>query len=717
MTLQNTQKIQIELDGNPPFEYVVVKQGEQGSRIVEVTLLENKTEFEIPDGTTAKIKYYKPDGKKVLNPCTISGNVINVEYSEQMLAAAGTGRGEIVLYNGDSILRSATYYTKVAETVYQESGLISDHEFFDMAQSIAKADEAAEKALNAAKIAEAAAEGGGDSGGSEITVDDKISSTSTNPVQNKVIYTELLKKANNGDIPTIPESIKNPKKLKFTGASTQSYDGSEEVTVNIPSGGSDVNVDSTLSVQGDAADAKVTGDAIRAEREKITPIKELIDGIQKESNAGKQLVINSAGKIVAETPEESTEGDVINVDAELKQYMTNVKPAIKAAIINKGGEVEETDSFADYATRISEIPNGIYPAETIPEQTTLIAEGLQDTTGVKLSWTDVGAAGYLIVRKENIKPETAADGTIVYNGDYAEGGYTDTGAVKGKKYYYRIFCRNEKSQYQSVEAGAVAEINYIDRTGQSTVGDLELGDIIKFGQYGTSEYTWKIVDTLDKSKGYVTVAADQNPGNLQFDAPENASDNPNPITNRKTGGNNRWLHSNIRQFLNSDGLKNEWFTPQHEYDVKPSYASSDAFLKDFTEYEKNIIVSKTNKCRRDNNDGGGSETMIDKIWLPSSYAMSIDIVQPLEDDHVYEAFTDNESRSYPSNYWLRSTNGTTSGNSVRFVNSSGTAISSYANGSYAPRPFCLIPTSAYVAWSDSDNAYYFADDSQRNPES
>ena len=44
MALQNTQRIQIELDGNPPFEYVVVKQGEKGSRIVEVTLLENKTE-------------------------------------------------------------------------------------------------------------------------------------------------------------------------------------------------------------------------------------------------------------------------------------------------------------------------------------------------------------------------------------------------------------------------------------------------------------------------------------------------------------------------------------------------------------------------------------------------------------------------------------------------------------------------------------------------
>jgi hypothetical protein len=79
MALQNVQRIQIELDGSAPFEYVVAKAGEKESRIVEVTLLENKKEFTIPAGTTAKIKYYKPDGKFVLNnaiyfPCVSKSN-------------------------------------------------------------------------------------------------------------------------------------------------------------------------------------------------------------------------------------------------------------------------------------------------------------------------------------------------------------------------------------------------------------------------------------------------------------------------------------------------------------------------------------------------------------------------------------------------------------------------------------------------------------------
>ena len=36
-----TQKITIELDGKSPFEYVVMKQGDKGSRILAVSLLQN----------------------------------------------------------------------------------------------------------------------------------------------------------------------------------------------------------------------------------------------------------------------------------------------------------------------------------------------------------------------------------------------------------------------------------------------------------------------------------------------------------------------------------------------------------------------------------------------------------------------------------------------------------------------------------------------------
>lgn len=428
-------------------------------------------------------------------------------------------------------------------------------------------------------------------------------------------------------------------------------------------------------------------------------------------NAGKILGIGEDGNV---EPVDSTGGgDVVNVDAELKEYMNVAKPAIASAIINKGGTVDDDDSLGDYATRISAIPNDVYPAETLPVQTNLSASGLQDSVGIKLNWSDVNANGYLIVRKENAKPTTSADGTIVYNSTYPVDGYTDTGVQKGKVYYYRIFPRNSKNQYQSLEDGAVAMVDYKDRTGETLLGDLPLGTKIKFGQWESSDFFWEIVDTQDKASGFVTVASDQNLGNRQFDAPEPNS----PVSNRQTQGNNRWAYSAVRQLLNSEADADAWWTAQYEYDAEPSYAAQiPGFLKDFTTYEKNIIVTKSNKCIIPTVDGGGTETTQDKVWFPSYYAMALGIVQPLEDEHTYEAYTDNESRSYQSNYWLRSVNGAESASNVRYVSSGGTASGiSASSGSSSVRPFCQLPTSAYMAWSDSDEAYIFADDSQRNP--
>ena len=489
----------------------------------------------------------------------------------------------------------------------------------------------------------------------------------------------------------IPKKLPNPQKIIFTGAVTAEYDGSTEQTVNIPeSTGGDSY---TLPIM---SNTQLGGGKAVAKTDEDVPV----------------AVDPETGQLFVPTYPENVGGDTINVDAELKEYMNVAKPAIASAIINKGGDVEDTDSLSDYATRISAIPNDIYPAETLPSQTNLSASGLQDSVGIKLNWSDVNASGYLILRKENAMPATSADGDIVYNGTYAADGYTDTGVQKGKVYYYRIFPRNSKNQYQSLEDGAVAMVDYKDRTGETLLGDLPLGTKIKFGQWNGSDFFWEIVDTQDKLSGFVTVAADQNLGNRQYDAPEPNS----PISNRKTQGNNRWAYSAVRQLLNSDADTDAWWTAQYEYDVAPSYATQiPGFLKDFTEYEKNIFVVKTNKCILPNDDGGGTETTQDKVWFPSYYAMGLGVIQPLEDNHIYEKFVDNESRSYQSNYWLRSINGAESPSSVRFVNSYGSASNYTASSSIAVRPFCQLPTSAYMTWNASDEAYVFADDSQRNP--
>lgn len=443
------------------------------------------------------------------------------------------------------------------------------------------------------------------------------------------------------------------------------------------------------------------------------------EGIPTGGTSGQVLIKKSDADYDTEWATMSGDGGV-NVDAELKEYYTTAKKNIRTAIENKGVSITDADSLNSYAEKIGQIPSAVNPTGSLPEQTRIVADTLQETLGIKLTWTDVSAAGYLIKRKETGFPATTADGDTVCN--VVDTTFTDTDVARGKTYYYRIFPYNSQTQYQAIEDGACVKVEYKDRTGQKTIGELELDDKIKFGFYENQSLIWTVKDTLTKKEGFISVACDQNLGNIQFDAPENASDNANPITARKNQGNNRYLYSAVRQIINSDQAKGAWWTKQHDYDVAPSYLNQKAgFLSEFTDYEKEILYQRKLKCVLDTNDGGGSETMTDKMWLASSYEVGLEVTVPTENTHVFDGFTDNTSRSYTSNWWLRTVQDANSSNpksasSVRIVNASGSMNVNAANINYAARPFCSLPTSAYVRWSDSDSAYVLADDSQRNGE-
>lgn len=443
--------------------------------------------------------------------------------------------------------------------------------------------------------------------------------------------------------------------------------------------------------------------------------------------AGKYLGTDDSGNVVEKDAPSGGDGGV-NVDAELREYYTTAKEAIRGAIEEKGVTVEDTDSLGDYANRVREIPSTVVPTETIPEVSTLtVADIYSSGSGqIRCNWTDVGAAGYLLVRKVDHAPQSTSDGDRVFNGTGTE--YVDTNVVVGTLYYYRIFPYNAIGQYQAAEEDKSIKSALVrDRTGLKLLSDLDVGEKIMFGVYERANLTWTICDKQDVDQGYLTVCCDQPPiGNQAFDAPENASNNPNPINNRKNNGNNRWAFSNVRQWLNTDVVKSEWFTAQHDYDVRPGYYNRNGFMYDFTDYEKGIIVEKRNRCVLDDNDGGGMEEVLDKFWLASSYAVGLEILPTngaftqQEDDHIYELFNSNDARKFQNNWWLRTVQQTSAGvfnsaSNVRLVGGSGGGlgyISASSNG-VSPRPFCLLPTSAYMRWSDSDSAYIFADDSQR----
>lgn len=100
---------------------------------------------------------------------------------------------------------------------------------------------------------------------------------------NALVTKEVLDATSQLIMDEIPSELKNPYALTFTGASSGTYDGSSAVTINIPTGGSSVTVDSALSATSE-----------NPVQNKV--IKSALDG--KLSTSGGTLTGNLTGKYI-----------------------------------------------------------------------------------------------------------------------------------------------------------------------------------------------------------------------------------------------------------------------------------------------------------------------------------------------------------------------------------------------------------------------------------
>lgn len=103
---------------------------------------------------------------------------------------------------------------------------------------------------------------------------------------NALVTKEVLDATSQLIMDEMPSELKNPYALTFTGASSGTYDGSSAVTINIPSGGSSVTVDSALSATSE-----------NPVQNKV--IKSALDG--KLSTSGGTLTGNLTGKYITGT--------------------------------------------------------------------------------------------------------------------------------------------------------------------------------------------------------------------------------------------------------------------------------------------------------------------------------------------------------------------------------------------------------------------------------
>lgn len=247
-------------------------------------------------------------------------------------------------------------------------------------------------------------------------------------------------------------------------------------------------------------------------------------------------------------------------------------------------------------------------------------------------------------------------------------------------------------------------------------------------KYNGESITWLVGGHNHYATNQTAMVAEKIITLKAFDAMEAS----NSDSNRKTNGNNRYLHSNIRQWLNSNATS--WYSAQHSADAPPNnanvwtnyneYDTEAGFLTNFSANLRNSLVATTLTVAKNTvTDGGGSETVSDKVFLLSNTEVGLAnenniaegtlmplfstasnrIVNPTTQAVTKSEYTDaNLASGKAWRWWLRTPDASIS-YGARGVNTDGSLYSSIAYlGSSGVRPALNLNSEILV--SDSANA-------------
>ena len=270
------------------------------------------------------------------------------------------------------------------------------------------------------------------------------------------------------------------------------------------------------------------------------------------------------------------------------------------------------------------------------------------------------------------------------------------------------------------------------------ISNLAVGAKVKFGNYkveseALAPLIWKVADK--NHTGYpassVTLITERIIDLRGFDAMEPT----NTDANRKTNGNNRYLHANMRQWLNDSGAS--WWAATQTYDATPNdagmstvtgYDDKPGFKDYFTADELGALLDTTLTVAKNTvTDSGGSETVVDKFFLASTTEVGFANENSIVEGSLLSLFSNDASRiayatqaaitnslsnSKPANtsagwYWWLRTPYSTISHHVRLVNAPGTLNNNFAYyGNYGLRPLCNLKSGILVSDTvDSDGCY------------
>ncbi len=273
------------------------------------------------------------------------------------------------------------------------------------------------------------------------------------------------------------------------------------------------------------------------------------------------------------------------------------------------------------------------------------------------------------------------------------------------------------------------------------ISNLSVGNLIKLpvkSAYQSILGENIVLKVADKNhSGYptnsVTFITDKIIALLAFDAKEPSNSN----ADRQNYGNNRYLFSNLLQWLNSSGSAGSWYTAQHAADATPnssgvSVNSYDTWAGFLTMLDGDFVASLLDTTqtvvKNTVTDGGGSETVTSKMFLASTTEVGLANENSIAEGSKLALFSDDTSRlarctqaaidtsqhiSDPTtsanwHWWLR-TPAATSGRYTRHIYTDGTLYRENAYvGHNGVRPLCNLPNTLMMTDSvDGDGCYNF----------
>jgi len=286
--------------------------------------------------------------------------------------------------------------------------------------------------------------------------------------------------------------------------------------------------------------------------------------------------------------------------------------------------------------------------------------------------------------------------------------------------------------HKQIKPGKMQPINV------QPIRNLPVGALVKdiTTKYYGSPIIWVIADKnhADYPANSVTLLSKYILTLKCFDAMEPS----NSSGNRQNYGNNRYLYSNIRQWLNSAAGPGEWYTAQHSADAPPTnenvydgyneYDAEAGFQNDFSANFRNALLSTSLTVVKAQYDGGGTETVVDKVFLLSNTEVGLADERGIAEGTRLALFTSEDSSrlAYPtalcvssSEYtdadlktdspwrWRLRTPDASSSYLVRRVNTDGSLGAEAArSGTSGIRPACNLPSSILVSDTpDEDGAY------------